>query len=197
MARVSANAAQQKGQQLQPGMASVMVNGKQVMVQGQTAMIQGQPTFIPSQTSILQGQTTVLPNGQTAIIQGGSFFLQGQPGQSLVAGQGQGQTVMIQQGQGTHQGTILSGRKTLYSLQMVNSRLGAAPSVSIHACAYDVCYNRTQKSDPWSYIASLFVSFFVFSIVFLLLLSIDCTLSPSTTSCSYRTVTPRTGPKPG
>ena len=107
MARVSANATQQKGQQLQPGMASVMVNGKQVMVQGQTAMIQGQPTFIPSQTSILQGQTTVLPNGQTAIIQGGSFFLQGQPGQSLVAGQGQGQTVMIQQGQGTS--AILSG----------------------------------------------------------------------------------------
>jgi len=108
MARVSANATQQKGQQLQPGMASVMVNGKQVMVQGQTAMIQGQPTFIPSQTSILQGQTTVLPNGQTAIIQGGSFLLQGQPGQSFVAGQGQGQTVMIQQGQGTS--AILSGQ---------------------------------------------------------------------------------------
>ncbi len=112
MTRVGANAGQQKGQQLQPGMASVMVNGKQVMVQGQTAMIQGQPTFIPSQTSILQGQTTVLPSGPTAIIQGGSFFLQGQPGQSLVTGQGQGQTVMIQQGQGTHQGTILSGIKS-------------------------------------------------------------------------------------
>lgn len=110
MTRVAANAALLKGQQLQPGMASVMVNGKQVMVQGQTAMIQGQPTFIPSQTSILQGQTTVLPHCQTAIIQGGSFFLQGQPGQSLVTGQGQGQTVMIQQGQGTHQGTILSGQ---------------------------------------------------------------------------------------
>eukprot|EP00794_Sanderia_malayensis_P007008 gene7008-7793_t len=110
MTRVGTNTSQQKGQQLQPGMASVMVHGKQVMVQGQTAMIQGQPTFIPSQTSILQGQTTVLPNGQTAIIQGGSFFLQGQPGQSLVTGQGQGQTVMIQQSQGAHQGTILSGQ---------------------------------------------------------------------------------------
>ena len=72
-------------------MASVMVHGKQVMVQG-SPMIQGQATFIPSQTPLIPG----LQNGQTAIIQGGSIFVQGQPGQSLVAGQAQGQTVMIQ-----------------------------------------------------------------------------------------------------
>lgn len=89
--------AQQKGQLNAPGMASVMVHGKQVMVQG-GAMIQGQATFIPSQTPLIPG----LQGGQTAIIQGGSFIVQGQPGQSLVSGQPQGQTVMIQGQPGKH-----------------------------------------------------------------------------------------------
>jgi len=75
----------QKGQLNSPGMASLMVHGKQVMVQGQA-------TFIPSQGPIIPG----LQTGQAAIIQGGSIFLQGQPGQSIVGGQAQAQAVMIQ-----------------------------------------------------------------------------------------------------
>lgn len=85
---------QQRGQ-LNTGMASVMVHGKQVMVQG-GAMIQGQATFIPSQTPLIPG----LQGGQTAIIQGSSFIVQ--PGQSIVSGQPQGQTVMIQGQPGKH-----------------------------------------------------------------------------------------------
>ena len=78
--------AQQKGQLNTPGMASLMVHGKQVMVQGSPAMIQGQATFIPSQGPIIPN----LQGAQTAILQGGSIFVQGQPANP------QGQAVMLQ-----------------------------------------------------------------------------------------------------
>ena len=73
ISQVTRVGAQQKGQLNTPGMASLMVHGKQVMVQGSPAMIQGQATFIPSQGPIISG----LQGGQTAIIQGGSIFVQG------------------------------------------------------------------------------------------------------------------------